>query len=172
MQRLERDFFARPTLLVARDLVGKILVLGDKMARISETEAYVGEDDPACHAARGRTPCTEVLYGEAGYAYVYMIYGMYTCLNIVTERKDYPASVFLRAAEPLAGFPARTDLSGPGKLTRAFGIDRTFNKLDLCSPDSSFYICDDKLSPQRVTALERVGITAGCERLWRFKLQN
>ena len=100
---LKRSFYVRPTLEVARDLLGKILVrkTGRKEIRavITETEAYVSEDDLASHASKGRTPRTEPMYGEAGHAYIYMIYGMYHCFNIVTEKKDFPAAVLIRAVK-------------------------------------------------------------------------
>ncbi|MFN8522662.1 MAG: DNA-3-methyladenine glycosylase [Chloroflexota bacterium] len=116
----------RPTLEVARGLLGWRLIHevdGRVLSgRIVETEAYVGEEDLACHAARGRTARTEVMYGAPGHAYVYLIYGMYHCFNVVTEREGYPAAVLIRALEPDAGVADRTD--GPGRLCRALGIHR------------------------------------------------
>jgi DNA-3-methyladenine glycosylase len=97
--------------------------------RIVETEAYVGADDRACHASRGRTPRTEVMFGPPGHAYVYLVYGLHHCLNAVTEAEGVPAAVLIRALEPEAGVPGRTD--GPGRLCRALGIDRTFDAEDL-----------------------------------------
>jgi len=100
---LSRSFYAHPTLQVAEDLIGKILVYKDMSGRITETEAYIGEDDLACHASRGRTPRTEIMYGQSGHAYIYLIYGMYHCLNIVTEKAGSPAAVLIRGIEPLKG---------------------------------------------------------------------
>ena len=120
MKKLPRRFYAREAAEVAHDLVGTVLVRGKRRARIVETEAYVGEHDLACHAAKGRTNRTEVMYGPAGHAYVYFIYGMYDMLNIVTGKTGVAQAVLIRAAEPLDDWDV--DLSGPGKLCRAFGI--------------------------------------------------
>lgn len=143
---LPRSFYARPTLTVARDLLGSIVARrlpgGEILrGRIVETEAYVGEADKACHARAGRTPRTEVLYGPPGIAYVYLTYGMHHLLNAVAEREGFPAAVLIRAAEPLEGLPrmarARgTDrphllMSGPGKLCQALGLDLRQNREDL-----------------------------------------
>src|SRR3989344_2343888 len=103
MNRLPRSFFDRPTLQVAQELLGKVLVVGECSGRINEVEAYIGEGDPACHAARGKTERNRVMYGRAGHLYVYFTYGMYHCANIVTEREDFPATVLLRSIEPLSG---------------------------------------------------------------------
>ena len=106
-RRLKRSFFNRPTLTVAEELIGKYLVHnhdGRRMSgRIVEVEAYIGEDDPACNAASGLTKRNAIMYGPAGYAYIYFIYGMYNCLNVVTDRKGFPAAVLIRAAKPVEG---------------------------------------------------------------------
>lgn len=139
---LPRDFYARPTVEVARDLLGKILVHGATAGRIVETEAYLGSDDKAAHACRGLTDRTRVLFGAPGHAYVYLIYGMYECLNLVAEPDGVPGCVLIRALEPVTGIrlmrrrrpKARTpaDLaSGPGKLTLALGITRAHYGADL-----------------------------------------
>ena len=116
--KLSRSFYSRPTLAVAADLVGKFLVYhsptGRLSARIVEVEAYIGRDDPACHAARGMTDRNAVMFGLPGFAYIYFIYGMYHCLNFVTEPEGSPAAVLLRAAEPQEGQDIMTRLS-PGK---------------------------------------------------------
>ena len=124
MKSLHRSFYQRPTLTVARDLLGCFLVRkmparrgrGSKIvrARITEVEAYIGEDDLACHASKGRTKRTEIMYGEAGHAYVYLIYGMYELLNIVTEAKDFPAAILIRAVE-IEGMP-KIKTNGPGNF--------------------------------------------------------
>jgi DNA-3-methyladenine glycosylase len=147
---LPRSFYARPTVTVARELLGCVLVRrlpdGDVLrARIVETEAYVGEEDKACHARAGRTPRTDVMYGPPGIAYVYLTYGMHYMLNAVTEPAGRPAAVLLRAAEPLRGIErmvrargiAREHLltSGPARLTQAFGLDLAHNRADLRGPD-------------------------------------
>lgn len=120
--RLNRDFFNRPTLQVAQELLGKVLHFNQHQLIITETEAYHGTDDPACHAARGKTPRCEVMFDKAGVSYVYFIYGMYYCLNIVTEEEGTAAAVLIRGAR-LIGHD-KTDLSGPGKLCRYLGIDK------------------------------------------------
>ena len=139
---LPRAFYARPTVEVARDLLGKVLVHGSTAGRIVEVEAYLGTSDRAAHAARGLTERTRVLFGPPGHAYVYLIYGMYECLNLVAEAAGAPGCVLVRALEPLAGVELmRTrrprarcpeDLaSGPGKLTLALGITRGLYGADL-----------------------------------------
>jgi len=139
---LDRDFYARPAIEVARDCLGKILVHGKNAGRIVETEAYLGVDDRAAHAWRGLTDRTRVIFGPPGHAYIYFIYGMYECLNFVAEPEGQAGCVLIRAVEPLAGIPAMRrrrpavmrieDLaSGPGKLTRAMGISRKQNGADL-----------------------------------------
>src|SRR5262245_26809298 len=144
---LSRNFYARATLRVAEEVLGKLLVHntpdGEIVGKIVETEAYIGETDPACHAARGRTPRTSIMYGEPGHAYVYFTYGMHHMLNLVTERTGFPAAVLIRAVEPLKGVDRITHrrpqarnrhqlANGPGKLCQAFGIDRHLNGIDLC----------------------------------------
>ncbi|HKB08121.1 MAG TPA: DNA-3-methyladenine glycosylase [Candidatus Polarisedimenticolia bacterium] len=148
---LPRAFFERSVHDVARDLLGMIVVrtLGDgpgrtaRLAgRIVEVEAYDGPRDLACHASKGRTGRTDVMFGEAGHAYIYLIYGMHRCLNVVTGPSDYPAAVLVRALEPIEGVermspgraPAARIASGPGRLTRALGIDLSLNRADLCVP--------------------------------------
>lgn len=117
---MTRAFYARPTVEVARGLLGTILRHGRASARIVEVEAYLGENDAAAHSARGRTPRTQVIFGPPGRAYVYLIYGMHCCLNVVAEAKGKAGCVLIRALEPIAGVSLPTN--GPGKLTRAMGI--------------------------------------------------
>jgi DNA-3-methyladenine glycosylase len=132
-RKLPRAFFERSTLTVARALIGMHLVHDDGRAvrsgRIVETEAYLGPADRAAHSSRGRTPRTEVMFGPPGHAYVYFIYGVWNCLNVVTGPAGVPHAVLLRALEPLAGLAERT--CGPGLLCRALHIDRTLNGADL-----------------------------------------
>ncbi len=127
-------FYERPTPVVARDLIGRYLVMTrpgqpDRVGRVVETEAYVGEQDRASHSARGLTPRNAAMFEAAGHAYVYFVYGMHWCLNVVSEGVGHGCAVLLRAAEPLSGIEGSA--SGPGRLCRAFGIDGTWNRADL-----------------------------------------
>lgn len=176
--KLPVQFFARPTLDVARELIGKNLVVfrrGKRLAgRIMETEAYIGEDDPACHARFGRTKRSEVLYWRPGTLYVYFTYGIHWLLNIVTERPDFPAAVLIRAVEPLEGLPSDSRTDGPARLTKAFGIDGTFHGTmvgkKLWVEDDGFVVL-----PQAVQQGPRIGIAyAGKAKdwPWRFRLDK
>lgn len=151
-----RARFEGSALVAARSLLGMVLVHGTARARIVETEAYVGEHDLACHAARGRTARTEVLFGPPGLAYVYLIYGMYHCLNVVTGPEGRAAAVLLRAAEPLV--PGLAAMDGPGKLCRALAIDRGFNRVDLCDPASPLRLEEGDGRPVRIARGPRVGV--------------
>ena len=150
-------FYARPADVVARALLGQLLCVeggGERrLARIVETEAYLGEQDLACHASRGRTRRTETLYGPPGTAYVYLIYGMYHLFNVVTLAPGQPHAVLVRAVEPVdAGLP-RTD--GPGRLTRALGIDRAHDGHDLSRPPVTLL---PGRAPDEVAVDRRIGI--------------
>jgi DNA-3-methyladenine glycosylase len=164
--RLGRDFFVRDVLEVAPELIGKILVLkvpgGDRYrCQITEAEAYRGTDDLACHASKGRTARTEIMFHEGGVLYIYLIYGMYWMLNVVTNIKGIPQAVLIRGAGKL---------DGPGKLTRSLGIDRSFYGEDLILSDR-IWIEDDGLHPIIRTSV-RIGIDyAGpfwSSRPWRY----
>ena len=186
-RRLPREFYARPTLAVAADLIGKVLVhhtpTGRAAGRIVEVEAYIGEDDPACHAAPGPTRRNEPLYGVPGVAYVYLNYGIHCLTNVVTEREGFPAAILLRALAPIEGVDLmrrrRARLSGrsaeslalaelcrgPGNLSKALGITLRDNRRDLLS--SRLMIEDWGL---RADALEwgpRIGIRVGVDKPWR-----
>src|SRR5581483_401603 len=174
-QPLNRAFFERPTLEVATALLGRVLIrclAGRVLAGvIVETEAYVGPDDRASHASRGRTPRTAVMFGPAGHAYVYLVYGMHHCLNVVTERAGFPAAVLIRALEPLEGLAAAT--SGPGRLCRALGIDRALDGADLTQPGPLFVSAAPPRTPIEVIASTRVGVAYAGEwakRPWRFRI--
>ena len=182
--RLPRSFYSRSTLDVASDLLGKVLVRrlnGRKLSgKIVETEAYVGPHDLACHASKGHTPRTAIMFGEAGRAYVYMIYGFYFCLNVVTEAVGYPAAVLIRAVEPLENLDLMRRLrnnpkreidiaSGPGKLCRAMSIDKNLNGEDLLG--TTIWIEDRKLDPGPILTSPRVGVDYAGEykdKPWRF----
>jgi len=181
--KVPRAVYEQPTLEVARQLIGKYLVRrhadGLTAGKIVETEAYVGPEDKACHASRGRTPRTEVMFGAPGHAYVYFIYGFHHMLNIVTEPKAFPAAVLIRAVEPTEGIPlmrARRGTenvlnlaSGPGKLCEAFAIDRSLNGIDLCG---KILYLEDRAEPgEKIIARPRIGVDyAGKwkDKLWRF----
>ena len=164
MSRLPLSFFNRPTLTVAQELLGKEIIFNEHRAVITETEAYIGEEDPACHAARGRTKRTEVMYGRAGFSYVYLIYGMYHCLNFVTEEYDFPAAVLIRSVR-INGIEDKK-LNGPGKLCRFMGITTEHNATDLIASDF-FYVNNTEDTPSFTTS-PRIGISSGKELLWRF----
>lgn len=174
---MPRDFYERNTLEVARDLLGCFLVreVGDHIvrAKIIETEAYIGEDDLACHASKGRTKRTETMYGGAGHAYVYLVYGMYHCLNIVTEKKDFPAAVLIRAVEIENVLIKQTD--GPGKLCRFLGIDRMLNGADMTSGRELWIEREERIPDESVRVCKRIGIDYAkhCkDYLWRFVLER
>lgn len=157
LKKLDRKFYARDAKTVAIDLLGKVLVHQTKSsvyrARIVETEAYVGTHDLACHASRGRTQRTEIMFGPPGYAYVYLIYGMYSMLNFVTSHQDDAQAVLIRAAESLDS--EDLNLSGPGRLTKSLKITRSLNGEDLCG--SILYVLDAP-KPKRVRSAKRIGV--------------
>jgi DNA-3-methyladenine glycosylase len=151
-------FYDRPAVELAPDLIGQILVRRTSSqalrARIVETEAYVGTHDLACHASKGRTRRTEVMFGPAGHAYVYFIYGMYEMFNIVASKVDDAQAVLIRAAEPLDGW--EVNLSGPGKLARGLQITRAQNGLDLTG-NELFVVANAEVRP-RIVKTERIGV--------------
>jgi DNA-3-methyladenine glycosylase len=170
---LPREFYDRPTLTVARELLGAVLVRvegGVRIAgRITETEAYVGESDLACHARAGITPRTQIMYGDAGRAYVYFNYGMHWMLNAVTETEGFPAAVLIRAIQPIEGIeiiasrrgkqPRSKWTDGPAKLAQALAIDKSFNSVDLCSRESGLWIeAGERVLDESVTIGARVGL--------------
>ncbi len=162
MKRLPRTFFERPTLEVAEKLIGKVLVFGDTKAVITENEGYFGED-PASHGARGKTKRNAPMFGPAGYTYVYLIYGMYHCLNITTEQEGYPAAVLIRGVKRID--PGEHH-DGPGKLCRALGITREHNDIDTCK-SRMLYIADGGITlPAQKTP--RIGIKKNTQKKWRF----
>jgi len=190
-QALPRDFFGRPTLLVARELLGQRLVRhweGHRLAgRIVEVEAYIGMDDLASHARFGKTKRNAAMFGPPGCAYVYLIYGMYACLNLVTEAENFPAAVLIRALEPVEGIEiqqqrrgasiARRDLArGPGRLCQALAIDRSLDGVDVCAPGAPLWIEPDAdIVVGDVMQGPRIGVTgdeAARTAPWRFLVRD
>ncbi len=180
---LPRSFYQRPTLKVARELIGARLVRvlgGQTLAGIiTETEAYIGEKDLGCHAKAGRTPRTEVMYEPPGHAYVYFTYGNHWMLNVVTEAEGHPAAVLIRAIQPTSGQATISrrrhgrDTLGPGKLTQALGIARDDNGLDLTKRASKLWIqAGIEVPDSLVTRGPRVGLNSVPEpwksKPWRF----
>ena len=179
-EKLSRAFYARPTLDVARDLLGKVLVHVRRGVRTSgvivEVEAYIGESDPACHAAPGPTRRNVPLYGPPGHAYVYLNYGIHSLVNVVTEAAGSPAAVLIRALDPLDGLPtmrrrraravADHELCrGPGNLTLAMGITLGENELDL--EGDRLFVEDRGAPPPAIAWGPRIGIRVGTDRPWR-----
>jgi len=159
VNKLPRSFYNRDTILVARELLGKHLVHvtpGEtRIGRIVEVEAYLGEHDLAAHSSKGRTERTKIMFGPPGYAYVYLIYGMHHCMNVVTEPEGNAAAVLLRALEPVSPLATRTN--GPGLLCRAMGIDRRLNGHDLLS--DNFFMTDPGAAPEtRILKGPRIGV--------------
>jgi DNA-3-methyladenine glycosylase len=179
---LKRSFYARDTVAVARDLLGKVVVHGETAGIIVETEAYPGGDDLASHSARGITPRTRVIFGPPGHAYVYFIYGMYECLNLVAEPDGEPGCVLLRALEPLAGLERMRErrprarrledlASGPGKLTLALGITRAQNGADVTR--GSLVVREPAAArPIEIAATPRIGIRHCADRPLRFLIRG
>jgi DNA-3-methyladenine glycosylase len=181
---LQRAFYARPTLRVAQALIGKVLVhrtpVGTTAGAIIEVEAYIGEDDPACHAASGPTPRNAPLYGRPGIAYVYLNYGLHYLVNAVTEDESRPAAVLIRALEPVEGLgimrrrrrsssgrpvPVTSLCRGPGNLSQALGISLAENRLDLTA--SRLRIEDRGIRAGAIVWGPRVGIRVGVDKAWR-----
>ena len=184
--KLPRSFYIRSTLKITQELLGKFLVrkIGRKkiVGMIVETEAYVGFKDLASHASRGKTPRTAVMYGPAGHIYVYLVYGMYFCLNIVTERKGYPAAVLIRATEPVkssrgrkASPPLLRTASGPGKVCQYFKIDKQLNGEDVCGRKLWIEDRGVKIAKKDIMKAKRVGVDYAGKyknKLWRFYIKD
>jgi DNA-3-methyladenine glycosylase len=196
MKKLDRDFYNRDSIIVARELLGKILVHeieGQRIsARIIETEAYMGVVDKAAHSYNGRrTKRVEVMYGDPGFSYIFMIYGLHCCFNVVVNEKETPQAILVRAVEPLDGkewmaqkrfgkayeqltkSQRRGLTNGPGKLCGALSIDRKFNGLDLCG--SVVYIEEGESEDFNIVTTKRIGIDYAEEAKefpWRFYIEG
>jgi DNA-3-methyladenine glycosylase len=192
MNKLSRDFYERDTLVVAQELLGKHIVYNSDeeeiIVKITDVEAYRGIGDKACHTYGGRrTPRTEVMWGEAGHAYIYIIYGMYYCLNVVTEDTNNPSAVLIRGAVPvknitkmsynrynkdyeeLNNYQRKNFSNGPGKLCKALALDLSYNGIDLLS--DNLYIYDNKDKVVDIKKSKRINIDyseEAADYLWRF----
>lgn len=176
MEKLERTFYDRETLRVAKELLGKYLIHRsdgvERIGRIVEVEAYLGPHDLAAHSARGLTERTKIMFGPPGHAYVYLIYGIHCCMNVVTEREGQAAAVLLRALEPVKNIEDRTQ--GPGLLCRAMQIDRRLNGQDLQS-DRLYIAAEPEDKPPVIVKRPRIGVDyAGhwARRLLRFYIRG
>ncbi len=176
---VDRAFFVRPVTTVAPELLGMVLVCGDRAGRIVEVEAYGGADDPASHGHRGRTPRNDVMFGPPGHLYVYFTYGMHWCANVVCEPDGTCGAVLVRALAPRRGVDAmwadrpaarreRDLCSGPAKLTAALGIDGDHNGTDLTDPAGPVTLLPRDAAPPRHANSGRIGITAATDVLWRW----
>jgi DNA-3-methyladenine glycosylase len=191
LTKLPRSFYLRPTLQIAKELLGAFLVRKLKgkvlIGKIVEVEAYLGEKDPASHAYRGRTQRNDVMFWNGGHLYVYFTYGMHFCCNVVTEREDISRAILIRAVEPIDGLKTMARnrgielnserdtqnlCSGPAKLCKAFGIARNENGTDLC--DGEIWIAEEteRRERHRIVRTTRVGVTNGAEHKWRFCLKG
>ncbi len=185
-QRLPSSFYNRNTLTVARELLGKLLVSrtqeGVIVARITEVEAYRGSDDPASHAYKKQTPRNQLMFGPAGFAYIYFVYGNHYCLNVTTEKEGSPGAVLIRSVDVIKGIRLaqrnRTGKSashltnGPGKLTQALRIDKRQNGLDLTTSTDLFICSPIRRERLDIAVSTRIGVKNGCDKLWRFYLKK
>ncbi len=194
MKKLKRSFYLKSPLNVARNLLGKYLVYRSAdeklIVKIIETEAYLGEEDPACHTYKGKkTTRTQILYGSGGYAYIYLIYGMYCCFNAVADKEGEAGAVFIRSAYPIKGIKMMAKnrgiekvlnkdiyklTNGPGKLCQAIGITKDINGEDLCGK-RIFIVEGEKIKSENIISLPRINIDyAGkaCEYPWRFAINK
>lgn len=189
MEKLKREFYERETLDVARELLGKYLVhntiTGRTIGKIVEVEAYIGAIDLACHAYNGKyTNRTKVMFGQGGHAYVYLIYGVYYCMNIVTNQEHYPEAVLVRALEPIEGIELmktrrKTDkvlnlCSGPGKLCMAMEITKLQNGMDLCG-DTMYLLDEEEIPSECILTTPRMNIDYAKEAKeypWRFIIKD
>jgi DNA-3-methyladenine glycosylase len=187
MTIIKPDFFTQPTLTIARSLLGQRLVREFEDQRLSglivETEAYIGPDDTACHASKGRTPRTEVMFGPPGRTYVYLVYGMHYMLNLVTEAQDFPAAVLIRALEPVEGLEVMRAkrgnqanphhlTNGPGKLCQALAIDKRLNNWEVMLGEKLWLEPGDSIPDKDIATGPRIGIDYAQAKdraaLWRF----
>jgi DNA-3-methyladenine glycosylase len=179
---VSRDVLTGPAVEVAPTLIGLVLVSGDRAGRIVEVEAYMGPDDPASHAFRGRTARNATMFGPPGHLYVYFTYGMHWCVNVVTGDDGEATAVLLRALAPLSGLQAmwaarprarreRDLCSGPAKLAQALALDGSHDGIDLCDPSSPVRLVDDAWRAEVDPVISpRIGITVAVDDPWRWYL--
>jgi len=187
---LDRTFYNRPALIVARELIGTILVREEEGRRVGgviiETEAYSGEDDLGCHCRSGRTERNQAMYGQPGHAYIYFTYGMHWMLNVVVEAEGYPAAILIRAINPTEGLsviaerrqgqPEKQWTNGPAKVCQALNIDHRFYGVDLCNQESELFIEQGiKFSDSQIEISARVGLNSVPEpwksKPWRLRIK-
>lgn len=172
---LNRDFYNRDTLEVAKGLLGCRLCrrIDGKILSgiIVETEAYT-QDDPACHAFRGKTPRAITLFKQPGIAYVYFIYGMYHCFNVITEPEETAGAVLIRALEPVGGAVCGAATNGPAKLCREFQITKELNEIDLTSKESVLWIEEGSVPKSKIHTTTRIGIKQAADYPWRFYVKD
>ncbi|MGB9662158.1 MAG: DNA-3-methyladenine glycosylase [Moorellaceae bacterium] len=185
-QPLPYEFFARDTVTVARELLGTYMahfsLEGLTVGRVVETEAYLGPEDPACHSARGPTERNAVMFGPAGFVYVYLIYGMYYCVNVTTDKPEIAAAVLLRALQPIAGLElmerrrgtsqVRQLCSGPGRLAQAMGIDRRLNGTSAVEGPIRFYPPLPEDGVPEIAAAPRIGIRQAADWPLRYYIKG
>lgn len=179
--RLDYDFFARETTVVAQELLGKVMEYRSISGIIVETEAYLGLNDPGSHSFRGKTKRNAVMFGQAGISYIYQIYGVHYCYNVTTDRGDIPAAVLIRALQPMTGIEImkknrqkekiRDLCSGPGKLVQALDIPISLNGTNVVNGPVGFYDSDD-LGDFQIVKSTRIGLSQGKESLLRYYVEH
>ncbi|MBS0185916.1 MAG: DNA-3-methyladenine glycosylase [Proteobacteria bacterium] len=170
LKRLQRDFFEKHTVEVAQNLLGKTMVFQNFKGIILETEAYRGDDDPASHAHRGPTPRTQVMFGNGGISYVYFIYGMYHCLNFVSEKEGTPGAVLIRGLKLIE--PEAQLLDGPGKICRHLSLTKKHHNIDLVHSESFYLLDSSENKKPSFKSTPRIGIQKGKEKIWRFLMSS
>lgn len=167
--KLEYEFFNRDTVEVAKYLIGQYLIFNNYLGMITETEAYRNSDDPASHAYRGPTPRSKIMFNRPGVSYVYLIYGMYYCLNFVTDKADTAGAVLIRGLNIIQ--PMNHHINGPGKICKYLGINKNYNNIDITN-NANFYLLSNNLDTIKYNAMPRVGIKVATDKLWRFVLDS
>ena len=164
--KLQYEFFLRPSEVVAPDLLNTTLIIGDNWCEIIEVEAYGGSNDPASHAFNGPTPRSQIMFDTVGTIYIYQIYGMHFCFNVVAHQENQPGAVFIRAVQ------CRQNgcINGPGKFCKAWSIDKSMNGISLVQSNSHYFIQNHTINEYITTS--RIGIKKGKDLLWRFKRKD